>query len=55
MYLVLSSKSVSSCDLTELDEIHDIDGGYVVLPPCQVVPPVTLLPEAETLESNNKY
>ena len=36
-------------DLAELDEVYHVDGGDVVLPPRQVVPPVALLPEPESL------
>ena len=47
--LVLAPQSVPGGDLAELDEVHHVDGGDVVLPAGQVVPPVALLPETESL------
>ena len=34
-------------DLSELHQVDHVDGGYVILPARQVVPPVSLLPEPE--------
>ena len=45
--LVLASQSVTSSNLPELDKIDHVDGGNVVFPTRQVVPPVTLFPEPE--------
>ena len=39
------SSIVTMTDLTELDKIHHINGRDVILASCQVIPPVTLLPE----------
>ena len=38
----LTSEPVPGRDLPELDQVHHVDGGDVVLPPSQVVPPVAL-------------
>merc|ERR1719357_1894160 len=45
--LVLASQSVTSSYLPELDKVDHVNGGDVVFPTRQMVPPVTLLPESE--------
>jgi hypothetical protein len=39
---LLTSEPVPGGNLAELDQVHHIDGGDVVLPPSQVIPPVAL-------------
>ena len=39
------SSIVTMTDLPELYKVHHIDGRDVILASCQVIPPVTLLPE----------
>lgn len=46
--LVLASEPVTSCDLPEFHQIHNIKRRNVVLSAGQVVLPVALLPEAES-------
>ncbi len=50
---LLTSEPVPGGNLAELDQVHHIDGGDVVLPPCQVVPPVSLHNHFYDLQTKN--
>merc|ERR1719232_604320 len=47
--LVLASQSVSSGNLPELDQIDDIKSRNVIFATSKMIPPISLLPEPESL------
>ena len=47
--LVLPPQSVPCCNLSELHQVHNVDGRDVILSTRQVISPVALFPESEAL------